>query len=1100
MAPLYDGHDYYKKMFELQEKLRKSEEERIRLEERFNVLARESRNRHDVCINRLRMRYIQYLEEQRTRDERNHKLLSALDKVTNKLALISAKKDRLNVLRKQYEAYLLRVYANRRPPGSITGDSGIASQEDRGSRKTIATTRPDLAATETRDVSSPRTHRAPLQSNQSRSIPASKFHDQSPVNSTLLNNPTLLQTTPLDTPLGVDYHQPSVLRTPRVYVSPVSQSGEQLAQVPAIPTADIRQHSRTIPDYGGNAPGDLQDVENLRKFSYTHSTAPALVMPFSEPFPIDATLVNQLLRQHMGSLHAAPGQSTSAQFPAGDAAQSETVLSHPPRQFDPSTFVQPFQYGVANVLLPDQQVRTREHVPSDFRAATFAAAKPDAYPTSMIPETNIVNQVRPLPGYMDYTLRSPQKSEDEGSITRSLTSDDMDDLIKRNHLLWGNADIVKSPRRMSAVLAASNANLEENGRTTAILENELDRYISNIRKLHREHGVPSQEELDHEQNTSGDLLNVTLSEDAQELPAEDKVRKERIPEEMGRILALASDLASRTTDSRDIAYPAERDGSDVPAEIEDQVRHRTDKRSDAPTVEEERDVFADGSERHDTAAFTTGNEIREDVATPTTKLEQPHEDTRTARENWNNDDLAESSAKDDGVAREETTVSSSSGLPDDDLKNVAREKQLDLVTGEELNVDGIFDTVEELAPWDLASVQKSVYELRSDDPDKERAIEQQVEETTNDGIAEIIASETSRVIEQSNVNGEDKDSHLPRDTFPPSETKRSSENETESHEKNETDVRVEEAEVSGILSGDQHQGSETDEPAVTVRSTIEKLDEAQDEGDSEEQGDETSKVQVDDQAENARQEKYNVEPGYVEDPNQVQQYEEPSGHYGYDQNVPYESASHEEYERYGEQRYAQEGQEYVEYVDSQYEQYAGDPNDQQQYQHDPNAQYEQDPNSQQQYHHDPNVQYEQNPNQAYDYGYDQQYEPGQGYEGDPNQTYEYTEHAYDPDQRYDGAYEQEYKAEQQNPEDNVVIDENAGREEQSETEGASLQKQQELQLEQKADEDKAQRTDGVEGTAQSKKKKDVIKSLLDSDTDTTIERNVSNTESDFDFN
>lgn len=39
------------------------------------------------------------MEEQRTRDERNHKLLAALDRVMNKLALISAKKDRLNVLR-----------------------------------------------------------------------------------------------------------------------------------------------------------------------------------------------------------------------------------------------------------------------------------------------------------------------------------------------------------------------------------------------------------------------------------------------------------------------------------------------------------------------------------------------------------------------------------------------------------------------------------------------------------------------------------------------------------------------------------------------------------------------------------------------------------------------------------------------------------------------------------------------------------------------------------------------------------------------------------------------------------------------------------------
>lgn len=65
----------------------------------FDVARRFSDFRHDACINRLRMRYIQYLEEQRMRDERNYKLLAALDRVMNKLALISAKKDRLNVLR-----------------------------------------------------------------------------------------------------------------------------------------------------------------------------------------------------------------------------------------------------------------------------------------------------------------------------------------------------------------------------------------------------------------------------------------------------------------------------------------------------------------------------------------------------------------------------------------------------------------------------------------------------------------------------------------------------------------------------------------------------------------------------------------------------------------------------------------------------------------------------------------------------------------------------------------------------------------------------------------------------------------------------------------
>ena len=45
MTSFYDSYDYYKKMLQLQERLRKSEEERIRLEERFKTLMQESRNR-----------------------------------------------------------------------------------------------------------------------------------------------------------------------------------------------------------------------------------------------------------------------------------------------------------------------------------------------------------------------------------------------------------------------------------------------------------------------------------------------------------------------------------------------------------------------------------------------------------------------------------------------------------------------------------------------------------------------------------------------------------------------------------------------------------------------------------------------------------------------------------------------------------------------------------------------------------------------------------------------------------------------------------------------------------------------------------------------
>ncbi|XP_044589296.1 uncharacterized protein LOC123268360 isoform X3 [Cotesia glomerata] len=130
MTPAFFLHDYYKKMLELQEKLRKSEEERIRLEERFNLMEQESRVRHEACINKLRMRYIEFLEEQRVRDLRNHKLLGTLDKVDTSLALMTAKTDRLYTLRKEYEASILRAQASRRQAGSVTGDSGIISQND----------------------------------------------------------------------------------------------------------------------------------------------------------------------------------------------------------------------------------------------------------------------------------------------------------------------------------------------------------------------------------------------------------------------------------------------------------------------------------------------------------------------------------------------------------------------------------------------------------------------------------------------------------------------------------------------------------------------------------------------------------------------------------------------------------------------------------------------------------------------------------------------------------------------------------------------------------------------------------------------------------
>ncbi|XP_011636800.1 uncharacterized protein LOC105427001 isoform X2 [Pogonomyrmex barbatus] len=1029
-----------------------SEEERIRLEERFNMLMRESRNRHDACISRLRMRYIQYLEEQRTRDERNHKLLAALDKVMNKLALMSAKKDRLNVLRKQYEAYLLRVYSNHRPPGSVTGDSGIASQnEDKYTKKTVGVAYPDLAFAETRGVPSPRVPDPQL--NQP------KFH----VNSVPLNNSSILTTTSANVPLGVDHRQMNALHRSHVYIPPIGQTGDQLAQMSTI-SSPSAQYPRVIPSRYDES--NLQRVPDLR---VSYAEAPVLSMPRSDNTQSNVIPVSRFFRKHVESEQAASGLSSTARY--GEIPRNIPVA----QPIDPL-----LRYHDANIL--PSQLRMREYDPSEIAAAgpTSVTGKSSVYRAG-----SDVNQIGPLPGYMDYILASPQKSDDEGSI-RSITSDDLDDLRLNERLLWGNADVGKTSSRSSNALGMNNVNLDENGKT-AILENELDRYINNIRKLHREHG--SLDELDHEQNTSGDLLNVSLSEDALELPAEDRAKKERMPEEMGRILALASDLASRTANLKEVTRnPAEQNDGSSPTEVGNEIRHREVTKTDASELK--------GKCEAEGRAILAGNEIREDIATHSAKLEQPHGNTEIAKQTWNNaGDSADSQdrnreisiTKKDNVNMKITTSDESQI---NDLEKALKEKQHDLVTGEESNIEDLFDVVEELAPWDLSSMQRKVHELHLDDPDRNQVAGKDTEQIV-DKIREEIGNESRespQFTEQIDTKNEVENAHLPQNTLPCSEleTKRLDTNEVnELDGRNENELR-ELPENTENVSPKLPSQYTVDEPKIASQADEElgKLDES----DREKQADnETAELRTDDKFENViKDNEYNVEQGYVEDSNQAQQYEQDPNQQYYDPNISYEAAGNEEYERYGEQGYAQEGQEYVEYVEGQYEQYPEGPSNQE-YQHYPDAQYEQDPNRAYDYNYDPNQGYG-DPNQQYD--------PNQGYENNPdNQTYDYTEEVpYDPNQTYDNAYEQDYKEGQANPDAEE-------QEEKPETE-ETFQKPADPESEHKSDrdEDKSQQAAAVDGTSQSKKKKDVIKSLLDSDTDTTIERNVSNTESDFDFN
>lgn len=972
----------------------------------------------------------------------------------------------LTSFQKQYEAYLLRAYTTHRPPGSVTGDSGIASQnEDKYTKKTVAMAHPELASAETRSVSSPRVHSgAPdPRSSQPRSFAASKFRDQVAVDASLNNPPSILTAAPIGAALDVDHRQTSVLREPHVYA----------------PMPNAHQYLRIPSNYDGSAPRKIQHVPDIR---VSHMEAPVLAS--SDNMQFHAVPANRFFREHVELTQTASGSSAAARFPAEDTARYEENVPVP-RQFEPSTLLHD-----ANLLLSDPRLRRRGYDPSDTNTIgpALVTGKSSTYLEGLGSDVNVANQIGSLPGYMDYVLASSQRSDGSEGSTRSITSDDLDGLIRRNErLLWSKADIAKTPRSPIAS-RADNANLDEND-MTAIVENELDRYISNIRKLHREHGVQSLDELDHEQNTSGDLLNVSLSEDALELSAEDRARKEQVPEEMGKILALASDLASRTANLKEVARDstAQNGSGSLLTEGGDGIRHREIAKSDASEFK--------GKYEAEGRATSMSNEIREDVATHSAKLELPRGDIEITKENWNNaDESTESRECDREVSTSKKNVKTVTNdeLRVDDPRNGTKEKQLDLVIGKESNIEDLFDAADELAPWDLASMQKKVRELRLDDSDGDRTTGKDVEDTA-DKIKEEIASksrDSSQFVEQSNANGEVENARPSQDTLPRSEmeTKKldaKSDELSEIEGQNKTHEPIEDVENKQNVNTQNSKILSQQSAGEIASQPSEELGEPDGSDRRKQDNNETTELQVDNQFESVvKDSEYSVEQEYVEDPSQTQQYEQqdPNQQY-YDPNVPYE-AGNEEYGRYADQGYAQEGQEYIEYVEGQYEQYPEDVNNQQ-YQHYPDTQYEQDPN------------------QTYDYGYDpnqeygdpgQQYDPNQGYENNPdNQAYGYSEQVpYDSTQTYDNAYEQEYKEEQPHPD----VKDHA---EEPEMEEAS-QKQADPESEHKSDGDGDKSADVVNEANGSKKKKDVIKSLLDSDTDTTIERNVSNTESDFDFN
>ncbi|KAF7280200.1 hypothetical protein GWI33_006304 [Rhynchophorus ferrugineus] len=105
--------DYYRRFVDLQEKLKKSEEQRFVMEKKFNDMVLVAKEEEQMHYRRLRSQYKKFLEEDRKRQSRNEQIIRNLERVETRISMLSAKTERIDELRKQYQIYLQRMCEHR---------------------------------------------------------------------------------------------------------------------------------------------------------------------------------------------------------------------------------------------------------------------------------------------------------------------------------------------------------------------------------------------------------------------------------------------------------------------------------------------------------------------------------------------------------------------------------------------------------------------------------------------------------------------------------------------------------------------------------------------------------------------------------------------------------------------------------------------------------------------------------------------------------------------------------------------------------------------------------------------------------------------------
>ncbi|KAK9880601.1 hypothetical protein WA026_011840 [Henosepilachna vigintioctopunctata] len=121
---------YYYKFLELQEKLRKSEEDRLKLEIKLNEMIQSNREEEHQYYKTLKSQYKDFIKYDTHRMLRNEQILQALEKIEMKISLLSSKTERFKLLRQHYQAYLDRTNPPLRGKSNLPNVSNPPEQKN----------------------------------------------------------------------------------------------------------------------------------------------------------------------------------------------------------------------------------------------------------------------------------------------------------------------------------------------------------------------------------------------------------------------------------------------------------------------------------------------------------------------------------------------------------------------------------------------------------------------------------------------------------------------------------------------------------------------------------------------------------------------------------------------------------------------------------------------------------------------------------------------------------------------------------------------------------------------------------------------------------